>query len=367
MTIVLYDTEHFETVETQVRLLNTGGHRIIVLAPEAVQVQLVAAGVIPGAHIHFRTLPARTWEHPGAVYRTCRTEKAGLLILATVSYQHLLFARACRRLRPLKILLGVHDLHDLFAPVRKASLRGMVQYVGRKQLSSAVSGYVVLLDELKTLLRKKFGVRKPVHVIPGSFYRPAPPADLDAPLRIVVPGSIDPTRRNYNDVRQLARALHREVPATITVVGGNPDGWRPSWFNDYEGTLQVHSGTFVEAEVYERELARAEIVLAPLPEVFRRSGHPDERYGESKSSGSFFDAVRHGKPLLLPAGVPVPELLAPMTLSYIDHEHLYYLVLALLQNPAARARLRDVAAAHAAAQTPEGVRARLLPALTGSS
>lgn len=367
MTIVLYDTEHFETLETQVRLLNTGAHRLVLLAPEAMQVQLVAAGVIPGPFVQFRTLPSRSWEHPGAVYRSCRAEGADLLILSTVSFQHLLFARACRRLRPLKLLLGVHDVHDLFAPARKFSLRGLIQHVGRQQLAAAVSGYIVLLDEMKELLRKKYSVRKPVHVVPGSLYRPAPAGDPGAPLRIVVPGSIDPGRRSYEHVRHLARALYPDAPVQITIAGSNRPGWRPTWLDEYPGTLQVISGDFVDVDTFETAIAGADLVWAPLPEVFRRSGHPGERYGESKSSGSFFDALRHGKPLLLPGGVPVPGVLAAVTISYFDNEHLHYLVLALAQNRAARERLRLMAEANAAALSLEAVRARLLPALTGGT
>jgi hypothetical protein len=367
VNIVLYDTEHFETLETHLRLFDTGSNQLLVLLPEPMAERLTALGLTGSDTIHFQILPHNKAEHPAIVYRACRRHRAGLLLLATVSFRHWQFAQVCRRLRgSVRTVLGVHDVNDAFAPLRSGGLRGWARYFGKLLLRRSVCGFVVLLEEMKQYILQQYATQQPVFVIPGSIYRMPTGTDADSEkLSIVVPGSIDTHRRNYEPVRLLADAADPEK-MQVSIVGAATDA-APAWLTENKAALRLVTGAFVTIATYEAELAAANIVWAPLPETFSRPGHPAEQYGVSKSSGTFFDALRHGKPLLLPAGIRVPAILASATISYIDNEHLLYLLNALQQNPVALQRLQALAREQAARITLESVRARVLPALTGST
>ncbi|RYZ24014.1 MAG: hypothetical protein EOO16_02795 [Chitinophagaceae bacterium] len=358
MNIVLYEQEHFEILDSLIRVFGPG-NRLHLLIPQGMDKYLDAGPGNP--EIHF--LPGEPAKHPQAVKELCREQSAGLLVLATVSFRHWQFAAVCRQLQPqTSTLLLVHDLRDLLAPVTGNRLRGWLQYAGKLRLRGAVSAYAVLLEEMKSYLRAQ-QVRKPVYVLPGSFYKEAPAFETDADRVVLgIPGSIDATRRNYDDVKNFVGLLqerNREHGYVIRLIGG-VTAHTPAWIDDCPGFIEHKSGSLSQ-EAFDQWMQGCELAWLPLAPVFRRPGHPDEQYGVTKSSGAFFDTLRHGKPLLAPDDLPVPEILASALLRYSDATYLYYLLEALKQNPVARRRLQELAREQSAKVRSAEVRARLRP------
>jgi hypothetical protein len=367
VNIVLYESEHFETLEALVRLFDTGAHRIHLLIPRWMENYLDPENQLP-AQVHW--LPDTKKDHPKAAERVCRQTGATLLVLGTVSFRHWQFAQVCRRLRSgTKSLLFIHDIRDLFEPLWGTGIRNWVQYFGRLRLRRLVSAYAVLLEEIKSYILHHYRPGKPVYVIPGSFYGGGTPTDPDPErLLIAVPGSVDTTRRDYTDVEALARYfenLNEQPGIQISLLGGVTER-TPSWVHTLHVMVRYEPGGLTQEE-FDREMQASELVWLPLAPEFRRDGSPTEYYGSTKSSGAFFDALRYGKPLLLPDGLPVPQILASATIYYSDATYLRYLLLELKKNLVARRRLQAIARGSAEQVTLSSVRARVLPSLTGSA
>jgi hypothetical protein len=363
MEIVVYDTEHFETAQALVRLLDTGAHRIFLLVPQTLRSQLEAGGIHAGQQVIWLDLPPEKTKHASAVYRACKAHKAGLLILGTVAYRHYRMARACKKLRHIPIILGVHDIHDLFGKSTVSGWRNKLRALGKRWLRGAVSAYAVLLPEMKKLLLDTYQVTKPVYVVPGSVYDPIEPAiEKKITLRVVIPGSIDATRRNYTELQNLLGLLRSDnFQPELIVVGATPSGQAlPAWMK--EPPLKLITGEFVDVPEYESWLEAADLLWAPLPSVFRREGQADEFYGTSKSSGVFFDAIRHGKPLILPDEIQAPAFLYSSTIRYQDPQHLFYLLFALHDNPIAHSRLQEQAQQNASHFSVTNIRRQLAAA-----
>lgn len=368
MDVVLYDTEHFETLETLVHLLHDGQRRLHLVVPDTVRGELEAAGIAAGKHLSWHPLPEAPAGHARTLARVLRESKASLLLLATVSFRHYAFARLVRKLRRVRVLLGVHDLTDTFNPAPARGIRAAVRRWGLKQLRASVAGFLVLLPELRTEIRRRRLTDKPVYVVPGRlFFEEGYRSAAATPLRVVVPGSIDPRRRDYESVRKLAERIARH-PASVQValVGAVAEpAYTPGWLAQYPGIVEIRSGRPLPSALFAGALSEAALLWAPLPERFSAEGRADETYGLTKSSGTFYDAVSAGKPLLLPASASVPEHLLTCTLQYIDEEHLYYLLIALQANEAAFQRLQADALTMARRFSVEVLRPRIVAQLTG--
>ena len=367
MEVVLYDTEHFETLETLLRLLDDGRNVLHVAVPVRMRRELEALGIREGATLRWHPLPEANSAHAAALGRITRNVRASLLLLGTVSFRQYAFARMIRRLRGVRVLLGVHDVEDTFRPQRGKGFRGLLRRWGLQQLVHSVSGFMVLLPEMETHIRQSRYTDKPVYVVPGRLFNEGSYKPSPLPLRIVVPGSVDAARRDYDVVERLLRRLSSaRSDIRLIIVGALPaTGERPRWFDDYPEFLEVRCDRFVPAADYASALSEAGLVWAPLPEHFEQAGRPPETYGLTKSSGTFFDAISAGKPLLLPGHVPVPEALRGCTLVYFDETHLYYLLTALAANEAAFARLQSAALEAARRFTPELLRDRNVAKMTG--
>ncbi|TCZ69038.1 glycosyltransferase [Flaviaesturariibacter aridisoli] len=366
MVVLLYDTEHFETLETLVRILDDGHNELHLAVPQELRARLEAAGIREGRYLQWHPLPADNAAHAEALQRLVRRVGASLLLLATVSFRHYAFARLARRLPSVRVLLGVHDATDSFRPQRGSGLRGLIRRWGLRRLTQHVSGFIVLLPEMKAYIRAENFTSKPVYVLPGRLYDEKSYRAPSLPLQIVLPGSIDPARRDYGVAERLAQRLaHTGAGVGLTIVGSLPAGAPPAWFRAYPGVVEARCDRFVPAADYAAALVASGIVWAPLPIVFRQPGRADEQYGRSKSSGTFFDAISAGRPLLLPAHVPVTEAWADCTLTYFDEAHLYYLLVALAANEAAFRRLQANGRLAAQQFTVEAVRASFAAQLAG--
>ncbi|RYZ18743.1 MAG: hypothetical protein EOO16_21725 [Chitinophagaceae bacterium] len=366
MVVLLYDTEHFETLETLLRILDDGRNELHLAVPQELRARLEAAGIREGQQLQWHPLPADNAAHADALQRLVRRVGASLLLLATVSFRHYAFARLARRLPSVRVLLGVHDATDTFRPKRGSGLRGLIRRWGLRRLTQSVPGFIVLLPEMKVHIRVEHFTTKPVYVVPGRLFDESNYVAPSLPLQIVLPGSIDPARRDYNVAERLAQRLAQTGAGVgITIVGSLPADAPPDWFGAYPGLVEARCDRFVPAADYAAALVASGIVWAPLPDVFRQPGRPDEQYGRSKSSGTFFDAISAGRPLLLPVHVPVPEAWADCTLTYLDEAHLYYLLLALAANEPAFRRLQANARMAAQHFTLEAVRASFAAQLAG--
>ncbi len=100
-------------------------------------------------------------------------------------------------------------------------------------------------------------------------------------------------------------------------------------------------GGFVSFAEYDRLLNQAHVFLAPLR---RREAL---LAGRDTITGAVVEAIRVGRPLLLPAWYPISSGLAPVALPYADAEGLVGLILDLARDPARLAAVQAGALAHA--------------------
>ncbi|MBB1283971.1 hypothetical protein HRH25_06265 [Flavisolibacter sp. BT320] len=206
-----------------------------------------------------------------------------------------------------------------------------MNFLGKKLLAKSVNSFSTLLTSTKTYIENKYNPTRPVGCISGSFFNgmPCPPVKDGSALVIVIPGSVDTKRRDYEQVFKLAKKWDpQNKQLEIILLGGARDSASRSVLEQLKKlstpalTFITYQEAHIRQEEYDRQLERCDFVYAPLQKMFAEESPLPEQYGLTKSSGCFFDAVRFGKPLLLPAEIFLPAELALQTIVHSSPEEL---------------------------------------------
>jgi hypothetical protein len=164
---------------------------------------------------------------------------------------------------------------------------------------------------------------KKVHNLPGAVFDKAQYQNL-APvvtrkLNIVIPGSVDNRRRNYNTVFELLDQC-RHLPVTITLLGGfvHPHGAaiKERCLAADDPNLVFYGDEVVDQPEFDKVMNEAHLVFIPSVIDTVIADGTRERYGVSISSGNIFDVIKHAKPFIIPLTLKIPDRLVSSAITY---------------------------------------------------
>jgi hypothetical protein len=176
-----------------------------------------------------------------------------------------------------------------------------------------------------------------------------PPKTPTSPFRIVIPGSVDPNRRNYNVIIQtlaLFQSTPPYPPIELILLGDSATDAGATIVTAFRSitgdhlTLRHFKG-YIPESTYEQELAHAHLVWSPLNIHKRSSRNNPETYGLSTASGLTADLLVNNIPALVPAGFIIPEPFRPAIYPYRSPEEAYGLIRGFLDDPASYAMVRE--------------------------
>lgn len=313
MKVTIFETEHFEGAYPVIRLFQHQGCELTILTTAETYQRFL--DLFPHDHQRF------TWEILPTTgkrvfftgfYDALKRARPHLLYINTISNNHLLYAIALARLRIARVVMTIHDINCLFKSKPSLSFRKMVIHRGKKKLLDEVGEFNVVADTMLPYLRTL--THKPLHNIPGAvFQNQQSVTELSAPVRIVVPGSIDKRRRDYRQVFELATlAEERKQALHIVLLGGFTDDYgRDVWKKAGEissafVTIQAYNTNIVDQAEFDQQMDAAHFIWIPSVINTRICGDIPEVYGQTKSSGNIFDVIKHAKPFIAPAGLSIP-------------------------------------------------------------
>lgn len=165
-----------------------------------------------------------------------------------------------------------------------------------------------------------------------------PKHQLDKELTIVLPGSVDPKRRNYDEIYKAFKSLSMKSKKKIKVIflgrtnlfGANY--LKKSFKNISSDKLEV---VFFEKRIpmaeYENYMNSCDVMLNPIK--INTSYHIfKEIYGKTKVSGAVTDIVRYGRPLILPKTYDIDMDLKSCCLTYSNKDDLFITIMNLTDN-----------------------------------
>jgi glycosyltransferase involved in cell wall biosynthesis len=256
--------------------------------------------------------------------------------LNTVHKHHLLFARAAKSKS--KLIVTIHEASTL-SPKLKAGFRSIARFAGLKMLNRYADAFLVLSSEVKKHILQEKLTKKPVIVLPAVMKAKAVPAATDGNFIVCVPGTIDESRKDYSRIRELVTLVSSSKRKISIVLLGAAKGksWISEKISDIKTkypsvTIELFDVDHIPQDQFDDWLSRSHLVWLPLTESVKRE-HGIEKYGRTKISGGFFDAVRAGKFMTHPETIPVAEELKLQTQTYGSIQELADFILRAANDP----------------------------------
>src|SRR5215203_1179161 len=109
MKIGIYDTEHFETCFTIVKLFDITSNTITLFATQEVAIPLRCLLGDSASRYTWIILNKKSLRNGYDIYLHCKKNKIDVLLLNTVSRHHLAFGILCLFLKNVKSIVVVHD------------------------------------------------------------------------------------------------------------------------------------------------------------------------------------------------------------------------------------------------------------------
>lgn len=380
--IIIYETTHHENLPALLDLSEAGFSRVVVYLQPLSYENLSGKGS-----------PAQRWPRTEFVVQETgcsnrvfiqrmfsfgKKEGFSHLHLSTLDNNLLLFAYKLWINAELQVSLTVHEVNEYFA-MSFASLRDVTESVAKQILHRRIRSHTMFLPAMAGRFQQRLPGTVAVF-IPSRFYQsPAPsdrmpsPADMPsrtpasiptaatptpsaAPgshraFRVVIPGSVDPNRRNYEEVVNfftgwLTQAITPSRPIELVILGdsNNPFGARIVAQLQNLGSpffRLIHYQGYVPELVYERQIETADLLWSPLKVNKKSSRNSPETYGQTTASGLTADLLLNNVPALAPAGFELPGSFQPALLSYSSPAELDVIFRRLLEDAVYYRELRD--------------------------
>lgn len=363
MHVGIQESEHFEGVYPVIRLFDNGQHTISLFVNRYVKEKLLD---LLGTDAHrYNWVVQEEGESSIHFCRRMRREilfrNIQLVYLNTISKHHLWYALLLP-FSQARTILTVHDVNCLFKARMGIRPRAIAQFLGKKWLREKVAAFNTVSETVKPYLEKQCRKDQPVYTIPGAVYEQTMvPEPTIPPLRIVVPGSIDPKRRDYHKVLALAEML-RDEPVEIVLLGGGNSAYAKTIWQRCASAglpnLVWFEKSVITQDSFDEWLNKAHFIWIPSVIETEICDGIREVYGITKSSGNIFDIIKHARPFLYPQGLVIPAELVHSGYQYTSLESLRAWIRQVSQNPASYQPFQAAAKTASEAFTVSHLRAR---------
>jgi hypothetical protein len=348
--IVLYETTHHENLPALLDLCEVQFNQVAVFLQEISYHNLTGEGSpeqrwpATDFFIQTRDCPNRRFIHQ--LFRFIRRHGFSHLHLCTLDNNLLLFAIRLTFIGPVHLSGTVHEVNEYFSRSFH-TFRDWTETIAKGLFHRQIQHYHVFLPAIADQLRRRLP-ESTVVFIPSRFYSGHRPAGHPSatPFRIIVPGSLDPNRRNYNEIVQSLPILVSPIPVELVLLGDGSTEAATGIIAQFQPVLsdRIRLRTFngyVPETTYEETLTHAHLIWSPLN--IHKSGsrkHP-ETYGLTTASGLTADLLLTNIPAIVPAGFTVPEPFRPAVYLYGSPEEASRLIRHFIEDPAAYAATRE--------------------------
>jgi len=319
MNIGIFETEHFEGAYPVIKLFDKPENKLVLFTDKKTYKRFsdLFGPQTQNYEWVIENTAANRFSFFFSIYHAVREHRLDILYINTISKNHLLFGLMIKFLPPIRVVITIHDINCLFESRFTMGIRDFIRHIGIKVLLQEVNEFNVVSDTMISYLREKSN-RIKIHNVPGAiFEHRVNKTSIKGFINLVVPGSIDNKRRDYDTVFDLLIAAELiELNLHITLLGGPYELYGASvidrakkWKGRYT-RLFYYEEKIVEQNEFDKKLDSSHFIF--IPSVIRTSicGDIPEIYGITKSSGNIFDVIKHAKPFIVPK-----ELLIPVNLN----------------------------------------------------
>lgn len=188
------------------------------------------------------------------------------------------------------------------------------------------------LNVYSSLVKKHHAAHSKTDILvaPNALYRPQAghfAVRNYRKRRIIIPGRIDGRRRQYDWIKSLPADLSMRLDIVMVGKTQTPSDLLFLKQIQEKGFGQIVSeNAFISFEEFDAQLYSADLLFVPL----RKLANP--KRAVDRNLGAFFDAVRYGKGILLPADILAPPELKDNLVRYANNEDLFSIMRRLVED-----------------------------------
>jgi hypothetical protein len=344
--IGIFETEHFEGAYPVIRLFDNGKNDITIFSyPQSYrQFQYLFGDDAARFHWIIKEDNESKYHFIYRIYKEARRNNIQLLYLNTITNNHFFYALMIRLLPKVRVVVTLHDINTYFSFKFAFGLRRCIRYTGKRSLIRAVKEFNVVAATMVPYLQSKLPGNKRVYNVPGAVFEgnlphSLPPAETTT-INIVVPGTLDNRRRNYDTVFELLHICgEANIPVSVTLLGGYSGEHGNRILEKCKAYAQAHTNlSFYETGVvdqpeFDRVMNNAHFVFTPSVINTIISDGITETYGISISSGNLFDVIKHAKPFIIPEALKMPDNMESSCIHYKTANDIVVLLQRVISEP----------------------------------
>lgn len=324
MKITIFEKEHFEGAFPVIKLFDIPENEITVITSKETHKRLIDLFGKEADKFKWVILTStQKLNFFYSLYINLQKRKPDILYINTISDNHWLYAFVLSLLHLKRLVLTVHDINCLFESEPSWSYRKAIIHKGKKKLLKKIDEFNVVSDTMIPYLKSKVKDKK-IHNIPGAVFENRICLQIiSSSLKIVIPGSLDKKRRDYEQVFELASIAEKEkLSLQIILLGGLPDDYgkyiiqKADQFQSVYCKIYFYKSTFIDQKEFDQQLDAAHFIFIPSVVNTKICGNIPEIYGITKSSGNIFDVIKHAKPFIVPKQLSVPSNLQTSCFKY---------------------------------------------------
>ncbi len=346
MKLVIYETTHHEILPSILDLAGKYFSEIAVFLKRVSFDNLSGQGapstIWPSARFYVQEEDMANRLFIKKAFGFLRKNRYSHLHISTLDNNLLPFALHCLFVPKVHISLTVHEINE-YSRLKTGDFRDMTESLAKAILWKRIRHYRFLLPAMAKYFRGRFPSLIAVY-IPSRFYSYGGPFEKKSEQRftIVIPGSVDPNRKDYDAVagmiKRLLSACPNEKAIELVLLGDSDTEYGKRIIEELRTiasgrfTLVSYPG-YVPQHEYEKQLAGADILWSPLKIIKRGIRQSPEVYGQSTASGLIGDLLLYPNPVLVPAELGIPEGFTVSLLSYSNPDEWLTQILHLIDRP----------------------------------
>lgn len=328
----IFEMEHFEGAYPVIQLFDMPANKLVIFTDAGTYERFADLFKEDMNRFQWEILDntGSKWRFFRQLYKAAKKHRLDIFYLNTISNNHLFYAWVIGLLRIPRVVITVHDINCLFKSHWSLQVRPLIHHIGKKALIKRINEFNVVSDTMVSYLRETTQGQKLVHNIPGAvFEREQFSLTISGYIHLVVPGSLDKKRRDYQQVFELLKAAEAiRLPLHITLLGGYNDDYGKSIIQQATDLKTVYTKiivfdtNLVHQDEFDEQLDYAHFIF--IPSVINTAICFDipETYGISKSSGNIFDVIKHARPFITPQPLRVSATLESSCFRYTSIDHL---------------------------------------------
>ena len=358
MTVLLIENMHFEVAFSISKIFLCAGHSVVLYVNEKICTSFHEAynyKLPQRLRIYTTKAFLGSAKEIDDVLKIAYNHEIDLLFISTLQEKFSAFYQLIKRIRKPKILT-IHNINTWLSPSnRLVNPKKIIRSKYRQAILREIDAINVISVTLKEYIEQELQYKKlPVIYLPSlAGEHSNSTSEKNTKLKIIVPGSIDGRRRNYDILFDAFAKLKEQYDLFEVVLLGKLYYSSPSSITEklnytfsrvvkienFHTTHNQNTGRYLNAINYlknnglsihyyqnyvtesefDKQMRSGDLILSPTQILTKYDGQ-DELYGKSKCSGNVNDMIKYRKPLLVPANLKIPSELIPGCILYENLE-----------------------------------------------